>query len=82
MFGSIRPQRHLPGGGVKPADQRGVPGQSFRLAGDLGKNLLRHILGGVDVAVHQTQRGGIDQVHMPLGQFGKGGLRMLRGIAA
>ena len=59
-----------------------MPGQPFRLPGDLGEDLLRHVLGGVQVAVHQPQRGGMDEVHVPPGQFGEGGLRLFGGVAA
>ena len=82
LLRSIDPQRHQPGGGIKPAHQRGMPGQPFRLPGHFRENLLGDILGGMHVAVYQPQGGGIDQVHMPPGQFGEGGLRPVGGIAA
>jgi hypothetical protein len=59
-----------------------MPCQPFRLPGDLREDLLGHILSGVNVAVHQPQGCGINQIYMPPGQFGKGSLRPLRGIPA
>ena len=58
--------------GVEPAGQIVAAGERIRLAREIGENGLRDILGRMVVAVDLPERGGIDQVHMALHEFGEG----------
>ncbi len=68
--------------GVKPAGQNFTMRQRGRLAGQIGKNHLYDIFGQVRIAVHLPERGGINQVHMTLHQFGESGLGICPGKLA
>ncbi len=56
---------------IEPARQRSVPEQARRLARQVSENGLGHVLGRRPVAIHLTQRGGIDQPEVSPDQFGE-----------
>ena len=58
-----------------------MPREFWRLLRQRHKNRLGDILGGMRLAGH-AERGGINQVNVPLHQFGKGGIGMVFRVIA
>jgi hypothetical protein len=58
---------------IQPAGQHGARRQFARLARQNDEDRLRDFLGVMRIA-GETQRGGIDEVHIPRDEGGKGGL--------
>jgi len=78
LFCAIGAQRYQARGRVEPAGQRGMLAEALRLPGEFSEDLLRHVLGAMDVAACQSQRGGIDEIHVPPNQFGESGFPTAR----
>jgi len=65
----------------RAAHQRGMLGQPFRLPAASAKTVASHPA-RQDIATHDAQCSGVDEVYMPPGQFREGGLGLLNGVAA
>ena len=57
---------------MQPAGQRAIVRQAPRLARQVNKHRLGHVLGQVAVAVHHPERGGIDEINVPRHQLAEG----------
>jgi hypothetical protein len=58
--------------GVEPAGQGFSARKRPRFSSQVGKDGLRHVLREMRVAIDLPERGGINQIHMALHQFGEG----------
>jgi hypothetical protein len=70
-LGAMMLHRLEPGAAIQPSGERGEVAELASLAGEIGEDDLRDVLGGLHVGVHLTERRGIHQVDMPPDQFRK-----------
>lgn len=75
----------IAGGAAEPAGQRRLLGQAWCQPGRRARESEEHILGDLRREVrriHLPQRGGVDEVRVPVDEFGEHGLGAALGVVA